>query len=405
MTFPTVWYFPLEPLKERYTEQLSTDWMPSAFLSEMRRRGIPEDHFVSIAGGSTSGEISSGKVLDYCGRPAYAMRQCCAFLALIAEGKVVSGDIIYLQDFWTPGIEGVLYALQLQDIQVSVYAMVHAQTFDEYDFTYPLREWMRPYEEGLMAYMAKVGGALFVASSIHARQIHESVAVCPPIHVVGLPISVKSVRNMLLDEVPERQQRVVYSSRLDKEKRPDLALNFAIRLLETTDDWTFAISTSSTVLRSDSDFILDEIRRLQGMYPRRFEVHHHLTKASYYQLLRSSAVQLNTSLQDYVSWTLLEASICGCDILYPDFRSFFECVPADRRYPFDSKDITVLVDGMMSKLADIAGNPRKHPEIPRTCDIGRCMIPGLVMDHVALPVNVWKMAEPRVISAILEAGE
>jgi hypothetical protein len=47
-----------------------------------------------------------------------------------------------------------------------------------------------------------------------------------------------------------------------------------------------------------------------------------LTKAEYYTILASTQIQLNTSQQDWISFTLLEALTCGCKPLYPNHRSF-----------------------------------------------------------------------------------
>ncbi len=108
---PTVFYFGLEPLKARYTYQLSTKWMPEAF--ELQSDKV---NFVDIPGEfDETQEIKVGAVLDAVGRGKYAMSQCANFLSLLNEGNVKDGDIIFLQDFWTPGIESIFYALDLYE--------------------------------------------------------------------------------------------------------------------------------------------------------------------------------------------------------------------------------------------------------------------------------------------------
>jgi len=47
--------------------------------------------------------------------------------------------------------------------------MCHAQSVDTYDFTYTMKEWMRPIELGYDK-MFKYGG-IFVGSSIHKKQL------------------------------------------------------------------------------------------------------------------------------------------------------------------------------------------------------------------------------------------
>jgi trehalose-6-phosphate synthase len=53
-------------------------------------------------------------------------------------------------------------------------------------------------------------------------------------------------------------------------------------------------------------------------------LHHGLTKQEYYDILCESSVQINTSLQDWVSYTLLEATCANCQLIYPNERSFPE---------------------------------------------------------------------------------
>ena len=65
----------------------------------------------------------------------------------------------------------------------NIYAMLHAQSVDEYDFTYPMRTWMRGFELGLDKRMT----GIFVGSSIHKEQLREA-GFESPIHVVSLPI-------------------------------------------------------------------------------------------------------------------------------------------------------------------------------------------------------------------------
>ena len=102
-----IWYFGLEPLKERYTYQLSNMWMPNTFKDY-------DVNFIPIEGTLNTGkEIRVGAVLDAVGRGQYALSQCANFLDKIRTNKVKEGDVIFLQDFWTSGIDSIFYALDL----------------------------------------------------------------------------------------------------------------------------------------------------------------------------------------------------------------------------------------------------------------------------------------------------
>ena len=175
-----LFYFGLEPLKARYTYQLCKEWMPKTF-----EKYSDKLNFIDVEGDfDPDCEIKVGAVLDAIGRGKYSLSQCQNFLQMLYDDKVQDGDIIFLQDYWTPGVEAIWYALDLYGYKnIKVYTMLHAQSVDEYDFTYPMRDWMRPYELGLDKRLT----GIFVGSSIHKEQLR-AAGFEAPIHVVSLPI-------------------------------------------------------------------------------------------------------------------------------------------------------------------------------------------------------------------------
>jgi hypothetical protein len=112
-----------------------------------------------------------------------------------------------------------------------------------------------------------------------------------------------------------------------------------------------------------------------------------VSKEGYYDILRDARVQFNCASQDYVSWTLLEATLAGTDIAYPDVRSFPECVPDDRRYRhLDIDDALRLLNDLT-----ISNNLRQHSDIAATCNQGR-LIQAAIMQSASKPMeaNVWQ---------------
>jgi hypothetical protein len=141
-----LFYFGLESLASRYTGQLTNEWAPAAF-----NNFSDQMEFVNIPGDDKEhGDVAVGMVLDAVGRGIYSMSQVQYFLNLIRKGEVKENDIVYFADYWTPGLESIFYALDLYKIKnVKFYARNWAQSMDEYDFTYQMRDWMRWYELGL----------------------------------------------------------------------------------------------------------------------------------------------------------------------------------------------------------------------------------------------------------------
>ena len=99
-----LYYLPLEPYVERYT----------FFMSAVN--GWAEDHFqkngidyVRIDGDALGTTIKNGVVLDACGRSYFAMSQIMKVVKLINDGIIQDDDVIYVEDFWHPGIESLFY--------------------------------------------------------------------------------------------------------------------------------------------------------------------------------------------------------------------------------------------------------------------------------------------------------
>ena len=143
--------------------------------------------------------------------------------------------------------------------------MLHAQSVDEYDFTYPMRKWMRGFELGLDKRMT----GIFVGSSIHKEQLR-TAGFEAPIHVVSLPFGLTQTLNKLpdYDSNSERKPFVVYSSRLDKEKNPFFMMEVAQEFLDIHPEWEWHVTTSGKELRSMLPGVIDELRKLAKQEPR-----------------------------------------------------------------------------------------------------------------------------------------
>ena len=382
----TVWYFGLEPLKARYTYQLSKEWMPATFAPYEKAGKLK---FIEVPGEfDPDQQITVGAVLDAVGRGKFAMSQCSNFLDMLNIDQVKDGDVLFLQDYWHPGIESILYALDLYGIDVKIYAMLHAQSVDEYDFTWPMRSWMRGFELGLDKRMT----GIFVGSSIHKEQLR-AAGFKAPIHVVSLPIHKEATLNKLPNYsdamahgIVKKKDTIVYSSRLDKEKNPFFMLKVAEEFLSQKPDFEWHVTTSGKEFRSMLPGVIDAMYKLAEKQPR-FKLLNGLTKEEYYLELATCRIQFNTSLQDYVSWTVIEATAFGADIVYPNFRSFPEFIDSDRMYkPFD-------VQSAIDTIHDVLDAPKTHYDIVDTSDLGRQMEGYIIANDYDKEICVWHERE------------
>jgi len=373
-----LFYFGLEPLKARYTYQLSKEWMPATFEPYAN-----ELEFIDVEGEfDPDQQIKIGAVLDAVGRGKFAMSQCANFLDMLNRDEVKDGDIIFLQDYWHPGIESILYAIDLYGIDLKIYSMLHAQSVDEYDFTYPMRNWMRGFELGLDKRMT----GIFIGSTVHKEQLREA-GFTAPIHVVSLPIH----KQATLAKLPEynsldKKDVVVYSSRLDKEKNPFFMMEVAKEFLKQKPDFEWHVTTSGKEFRSMLPGAIDALNKLAEEEPR-FKLLNGLTKEEYYTELATCKIQFNSALQDYVSWTVIEATAFGADIVYPNFRSFPEFVDSDRMYkPFD-------VQSAIDTIHDVLENIKTHYDIVDTSDLGRQMEGYIIANDYDKEICVWHERE------------
>lgn len=371
-----IWYFGLEPLKERYTYQLSNVWIPNTFKNY-------DVNFIPIEGTLNTGkEIRVGAVLDAVGRGQYALSQCANFLDKIRTNKVKEGDIIFLQDFWTSGIDSIFYALDSYGYKdIKVYGMLHAQSVDEYDFTYDMKDWMRFYELGLDKRMT----GIFVGSTIHKTQLRDA-GFNTPIHVVSLPLDYQDVIKTAPKEVA-KENTVIYTSRLDKEKNPYFLLEVAKRFLKENLNWNFILTTSGSNFRSNLPNVVDDLYKLSKSEPR-FILKKNLTKEEYYYELKKSKIQFNCALQDYVSWTSLEADAFDCVLVYPNFRSFKEIYHITNKYKsFDINNAIKVLNKATKKT-------NTKSLLSKQADIGRQLEGWIVANNYkGSELNIWHEEE------------
>ena len=126
----------------------------------------------------------------------------------------------------------------------------------------------------------------------------------------------------------------------------------------------------------------------------RFKLMTGLTKEEYYTELATCKIQFNSALQDYVSWTVIESTAFGADIVFPNFRSFPEFIDTDRMYkPFDVKDALETIENVLE-------SPKVHPNIVDISDLGRQMEGYIIANDYEYEICVWH--EKELCESLLE---
>lgn len=342
-----LYYVPLEGYRERYTYQWSRakeGWLERNWIKAgVDYRRIEGSVTARLGIQASPNTIKTGSVVDGVGRSAFCFNQIMELLSLAECGHIKNSDAIFFDDFWTPGIEALPYAFHLLGIKPRMYAFLHAQSVDEFDFTHPMRSWMRPIETG---FANALDGIFVCCPTLQDLVVFGGIAPREKVHITGHPFSSEEVMERMpikyrdymssqkttpLAETtaklynPNRKNQVVWSSRWDSEKNPDFFIDVALSVINGTKcDAKFIVCTSASQLRSNNPSLITFLKSAIKAHPDRIELRENLTKEEYYAILCESKIQFNCANQDFVAITLLEASVAGCYPIYPYFRSFPE---------------------------------------------------------------------------------
>lgn len=354
-----LYYCPLEPYIERYTCQWSAPkvgWLERNW----RKLGLS---YTRVDGDAALADkpVKAGVVLDAVKRSKFAFFQVAALLDLVEQGSLSDDDVIYFDDFWHPGLEALPYTFHLFGIKPRMYAFLHAQSVDEFDFTWPMRGWMRPVERG---FAAALDGIFVCGPCLRDLVVQGGIAPVGKVHITGHPYNSEEVLERMpavyrggrsgCSSLPAREDRIVYSSRWDREKNPLFFLDVAKEVIRCRPGAVFVLCTGAKQLRSNKPALVTAAREVAATYPNNFVIREGLSKEEYYAELCRAKIQMNTAApgQDFVAITLLEASTAGCYPVYPYFRSFPETLRYDLDYmyhPQDVKDAVRLVTGVLDR--------------------------------------------------------
>ncbi len=259
-----LYYCPLESYKERYTMQWSapiTGWLERNWI----KHKIPYTRIDSEAN-TQEREIQTGLVLDIQKRTRHCFAQIYELIVLALSGRLTNKDIIYFDDFWHLGIEALPYAFHQIGIAPKIFAFCHAQSVDRYDFTHPMRHWMRDFEKGI----SKVLTGIFVNSNMLKQLlIQAGVGTEESVHVIGHIFCEEEMRERFPKELPPKENTVIFSSRWDDEKNPLFFLDVVENVIQIRQDIKFIICTSSEKLKSNNPANITRLRGALRRLPKR----------------------------------------------------------------------------------------------------------------------------------------
>ncbi len=299
-----IFFLPLEPLSERYTE----NWY-QYFQGYFRKEEI-EHHW--IPGESCYDKIQRGSFLDVCGTNVWKFSQLQKVSQLMFEDKIRDGDTIFLADVWHSGIEALAYMRDGLKKDIKIVGCIFAGTYDPFDFT--AKAGMGYWGKDLENSWFKILDKIFVATEFHKRLILEH-RDCDPkkLIVTGHPIFPEKTTIKFQD----KENIIVFPHRLDSEKNPQLFDELAKEIKSTGTNWQF-IKTKDVCK----------------------------TKQEYYDLLRKAKIAVSFADQETLGFAMIEATFAGCFPVVPDRLAYKELYHECFKYNGYSEAVCLVLQYM-----------------------------------------------------------
>jgi hypothetical protein len=288
--------------------------------------------FVAVRPDNRVCSITMGRVLDVTNRSGWGFAQVLSLVNMILSGEYNRDNaVIYIEDFWHPGIEMLPYAQASvfgSDSRrwIPMYAFCHAQSVDPHDFTAPWEWWIRPFENAIINMLTGV----FVAAEELRHMILQGMSCGIPgginskVRTTGTVFHPRAMQGWLpKSEIKWSRRYVAFTSRWDAEKDPSFFCDVVdmAKSRPALRDVPFIVCTSRRELTSNRR-LADLAAGMTSRYGDEFHVFTGLSKSEYFDLLTRSRVQFNCAKQDFVSYCLLDAALVGTAPLYPDYLTF-----------------------------------------------------------------------------------
>lgn len=325
-----IFYIPIEPYETRYT----ADWVEQ-FETEFKNNNI---QFETILGKKTTTILKPGTVLDACGTNIYKFSQLEILLEKINKNEVTDNDVILFADLWFPGLESLFYVRDLEKLNFKIYGILHAGTWDPYDFTaqYGLGRWAKNIETSWIKEVDKV----FVATQSHKNQITDYISdVTDKIFVTGIPFYGNDLSNKYKHE---KEDIIVFPHRIVPEKNPEMF-----------------------------DQLSNQPELQKFKFIKTLEVCKN--RQEYFNLLAKAKYMVSFANQETFGFSTVESMALHCKVFVPNHLSYTETVPENDRYNINEDWV-----GQVKKLILDYEKNYKVPDYTKDLDVWRYSIRNMI---------------------------
>lgn len=347
-----MWWFPLEPLDERYTGCWYR-WFPEVFNEYGAEHGFWEQ----IVGDELTKGVEEGEFLDICGRPYYAMSQICKFIKLYKQKQVNNRDSLFFADLWHHGIESIPYIRELSGSYLRVFGILHAGSYDPQDFlAYAgTQHWAKYFEKMIFNSVNKI----FVGSKWHQEllDINFGPSKCiPKVKVTGLPLKCSEILQKAGKIKKDSEEKlIVFPHRIAPEKGVSEMITIMNEVFDYNEKANLIITTGRKELTCRDPTILNELLRFNDVHANRVSILAGVSKGEYYKILAKSHVVLSTALQETFGYGILEGALLGCTPVVPKRLSYPDILQGDIRLEYrDNKEAVEKICKYLDNPIDVS---------------------------------------------------
>lgn len=312
----TLWIFDIEPHEQRYTSEWRGRVPGQTQRHNLARKLGYRWNIKPVSGGASTGTTTPGAFLNFAETNAYKAKQVTSFSTMVRNKTVQRFDRVLFADAWHPGVIQARYMSDLLDLNLEIFVMFHAGSYDPHDFLgrkVTNKAWSMGFERAVY----EAADVSFFATQFHQKMFHENLGIpmSPKSMVVGWPM--EYLTGLLAGQRQTTKHNVIlFPHRLSPEKQPQIAEKIELNL---------------------------------PGYEVAFAQKERLTKPEYHALLGVSVAVFSANLQETLGIGVFEGLLCGAVPIVPNRLSYTEMYPG-HCYPSHWTETPELADHHMKDL-------------------------------------------------------
>lgn len=301
----------IENIPTRYTSQWKT-WIPDSIEKE----GL-EYTVIDGVQDEVEKKIGTEAFFDFNQTAKYKATQIQKISELFIKNKVEDGDVFLFTDAWHPGVIQLRQILLFNNVDVKLYGMWHAGSYDSADLL------GQKGQQFFLDFERSVFNSLdmsFYATDFSRNLMVDTLNLDKKkSKVTGFPYALETLNKYVID-INEKENIILFPHRVSIEKHPELFEKLSKRF----PDYEFIVTL---------DVCPD--------------------KKSFYELMARAKYIISFAEQETWGISVFEAiALCTIPIV-PDKLSYKEMYTDDIKYVWEDDDLDINVDRVEKKIREL----------------------------------------------------